>query len=44
MAKRGIEMTATRLGTPLTMAPEVIKNKPYNSKTDLWSIGKWLFL
>jgi len=33
-------MTGTRLGTPLTMAPEMIEGKNYSSKTDLWSIGK----
>ena len=32
-------MTGTRLGTPLTMAPEMIEGKNYSSKTDLWSIG-----
>lgn len=39
-AKTGKEMTGTTLGTPLTMAPEMIagENK-YSSKTDLWSIG-----
>ena len=31
--------TGTHLGTPATMAPEVMKDKPYNSKADLWSIG-----
>lgn len=39
LAKTGKEMTGTRLGTPLTMAPEMIEGKNYSSKTDLWSIG-----
>ena len=39
-AKTGKEMTGTTLGTPLTMAPEVIVGEhEYSSKTDLWSIG-----
>ena len=35
-------MTSTKLGTPLTMAPELIAssgNVSYTSKADLWSIG-----
>ena len=31
--------TETHLGTPATMAPEIMKNQKYNSKADLWSIG-----
>ena len=39
-AKTGQEMTQTKLGTPLTMAPEIIEgNSQYTSKADLWSIG-----
>lgn len=41
-AKSGVEMTNTKLGTPLTMAPELIQsngNVSYTSKADLWSIG-----
>ena len=40
-AKQGVEQTKTRLGTPITMAPELLINKEssYNSKADLWSIG-----
>ena len=37
-------MTGTRLGTPLTMAPEMIEGKNYSSKTDLWSIGKEILI
>ncbi len=27
------------LGSPLYMAPEIIQNKIYNEKVDIWSIG-----
>ena len=43
LAKKGFEMTSTRAGCPVTMAPEILfnhgGNNLYNSKVDLWSIG-----
>ena len=33
------DITSTKLGTPATMAPEILMGKPYNKKADLWSIG-----
>ena len=33
------DITATKLGTPATMAPEILMNRAYTSKADLWSIG-----
>ena len=33
------DITATKLGTPITMAPEILMNRAYTSKVDLWSIG-----
>ena len=42
-AKSGVDQTTTILGTPLTMAPELLLNTEeavkYNSKSDIWSIG-----
>jgi serine/threonine protein kinase len=40
-AKQGAFQTKTRLGTPITMAPELIMSKEtlYTNKADLWSIG-----
>ena len=40
-AKQGVDVTRTRLGTPITMAPELLTSKggSYNNKADLWSIG-----
>ena len=35
--------TATHLGTPATMAPEIMMNKPYNEKSDIWSIGAMMY-
>ena len=29
----------THVGTKLIMAPEILDNKPYNNKCDLWSLG-----
>ena len=33
----------THLGTPATMAPEIMMNYPYNNKSDLWSIGVMIY-
>jgi serine/threonine protein kinase len=33
----------THLGTPATMAPEIIMNYPYNEKSDLWSVGVMMY-
>lgn len=42
-SKAGTDLGTSKLGTPLTMAPEVLFPEPkkvkYNSKADLWSIG-----
>ena len=33
----------THLGTPATMAPEIMMNKPYDDKSDLWSVGIMMY-
>jgi len=40
-AKQGVDVTRTKLGTPITMAPELLSSNGnvYTSKADLWSIG-----
>jgi serine/threonine protein kinase len=40
-AKQGVDVTRTKLGTPITMAPELLTSNgnTYTSKADLWSIG-----
>ena len=35
--------TTTHLGTPATMAPEIMMNLKYNDKSDLWSIGIMMY-
>ena len=35
--------TETHLGTPATMAPEIMKSQKYDSKADLWSVGVILY-
>jgi len=42
-AKAGVDLAETKLGTPLTMAYEILSSNlehtVYSSKADLWSIG-----
>jgi len=33
----------THLGTPATMAPEIMLDLPYNEKSDLWSVGVMMY-
>ena len=34
----------THVGTLLIMAPEILDDKPYNNKSDLWSLGVNIYL
>ena len=45
-AKSGSEMASTKLGSPITMAPELlnmITSLKYTNKADLWSVGVCFF-
>jgi serine/threonine-protein kinase ULK/ATG1 len=38
-----VSLMETLCGSPLYMAPEIINNKKYNIKSDLWSVGIILY-
>lgn len=33
------QMLTSAVGTPLYMSPQILKEEPYTSKSDVWSIG-----
>lgn len=42
-AKLAEKENYTRVGTPLYLAPEIIKYEAYSEKVDIWSLGVTLF-
>lgn len=37
------EKAKTMVGTPYYLSPEMIENKPYSFKSDVWSLGIVLY-
>ena len=37
------EKAKTVVGTPYYLSPEIIENKPYSFKSDIWSLGVLLY-
>uniref|UniRef100_A0ABK0L9P3 non-specific serine/threonine protein kinase n=1 Tax=Rattus norvegicus TaxID=10116 RepID=A0ABK0L9P3_RAT len=38
-----MELAQTCAGTPYYLSPEICQNRPYNNKTDIWSLGCVLY-
>ncbi|XP_022786792.1 serine/threonine-protein kinase Nek5-like [Stylophora pistillata] len=38
-----MELARTCIGTPYYLSPEICENKPYNNKSDIWSLGCVLY-
>ncbi|XP_037395084.1 serine/threonine-protein kinase Nek5 [Pygocentrus nattereri] len=43
MLNNTVELARTCVGTPYYLSPEICENRPYNNKTDVWSLGCVLY-
>ncbi|XP_051882486.1 serine/threonine-protein kinase Nek5-like [Pristis pectinata] len=43
MLNNTMELAHTRIGTPYYLSPEICESRPYNNKTDIWSLGCVLY-
>lgn len=41
--KNTMELARTCIGTPYYLSPEIVENRPYNNKSDIWSLGCVLY-
>ena len=38
------QMAHTQVGTPYYLSPEICESRPYNAKSDIWSLGCVLYV
>uniref|UniRef100_A0A8C5EMQ8 non-specific serine/threonine protein kinase n=1 Tax=Gouania willdenowi TaxID=441366 RepID=A0A8C5EMQ8_GOUWI len=43
LLNKTMELARTLVGTPNYISPEICKGRPYNNKTDIWSLGCILY-
>jgi NIMA (never in mitosis gene a)-related kinase len=41
--KHTVEVAKSMVGTPYYLSPEIIENRPYSFKSDIWSLGVMLY-